>query len=198
MYDFPDLGQSPLQLHVGADGTVHLPYAGNVRASGYSPEGFQQAITEALRSKGIVKEPNVSVEIVSAVNMLVQVIGEVRAPKAVPLFAPAPISYVIGEAGGLTGLASKHLTILHHSDQPPTSLDFDPDSSNSTLLNTLVQPGDIINVSTTGVYYIAGEVTKPGIYPISGALSVGQVTNITGFGVAKHLTLLQDAHFAHR
>ncbi len=191
LFDFPDLGQAPLQLHVGADGTVHLPYAGTVRASGYSPEGFQQAVSEALRSKGIVKEPNVSVEIISAVNMLVQVMGEVRAPKAVPLFAPAPVSYVIGEAGGLTGLASHHVTILHHSDQAPTSLDFDPDGSNSAVLNTMVQPGDIINVSATGVYYIVGEVARPGIYPIGAALSVGQVSNVSGFGVAKHLTLLQ-------
>jgi polysaccharide export outer membrane protein len=191
MYDFPDLGSAPLTVHVGADGSVHLPYAGTIRAAGSSPEELQLAVADALKSRGIVKDPNVSVDVVSAVNLLVQVMGQVVSPKSVPLFAPAPISYIISQVGGISGLASHHLTILHHNDQPPTSLDLDPDSPNSATLNTLVQPGDIINVSAAGVYFIVGEVTRPGIYPIGGALSVGQDTSVLGFGVAKHLTLLQ-------
>jgi polysaccharide export outer membrane protein len=186
MFDFPDLGSSPLRLHVSADGSVHLPYAGTVQAGGVSPDEFQRSVSEALRSKGIVKEPNVSVEVVSAVNLLVLVLGEVRTPKSIPLYAPAPISFILGEVGGTTGLASAHLTILHHSDQPPTSVDYDPDAPTGAAMQTMVQPGDIIDVSRLGVYFVAGEVNRPGIYPLGGALNAGQA-----MGVVKNITLLQ-------
>ena len=191
MFDFPDLGPSALRVHVSADGSVYLPYAGSVRAAGVSPDEFQRSVIEALKSKGVVKEPNVSVEVVSAVNSLVLVLGEVRTPKSIPLFAPAPISFILGEVGGTTGLASAHLTILHHSDQPPTSVDYDPDAPTTAALQTMVQPGDIIDVSRLGVYFMAGEITRPGIYPLGGALNIGQAGPTSGMGMLKQITLLQ-------
>jgi len=191
MYDFPDLGSTPLKVHVSADGTVHLPYAGTIQAQGNSPEELERAIAESLRTKGIVKAPNVSVDLTSSTNLLVLVTGEVRNPISVQLFAPAPISYVIGQAGGLTGLAARHLTIVHRSGEAPTSVDFDQDEPTAAALNTLVRPGDIVHVAAGGVVFVAGEVLRPGIYPIGGALSIGQVTSTAGYGVAKHMTLLQ-------
>src|SRR5277367_4999547 len=143
MYDFPDLGGG-VQVHVSADGSVHLPYAGTIQVQGMSPEKFERAITQSLEEKGIVKQPNVTVDVVSAVNLTVNVIGQVQTPRVIPLYAPAPISYVLAQVGGITGLADHHLTILHHSDQPPTSVEFDPDVPNRAAMNTLVMPGDIV------------------------------------------------------
>ena len=189
MYDFPDLNGG-VQVHVSADGSVHLPYAGTIHVEGMSPDAFERAITESLRTKGIVKEPNVTVDVVSAVNLVVSVIGQVQSPRVYPLYAPAPLSFVISQAGGLNGLADHHLTILHHSDQLPTSVEYDPDAPNPAAMNTLVQPGDVVNVSNRGVFFVGGEVNRPGIYPIGGALSIGQSSPTSGEGMVKQMTLL--------
>jgi polysaccharide biosynthesis/export protein len=93
MYDFPDLGGG-VMVHLGSDGSVHLPYAGTIHAAGMSPSELEQAISESLQAKGIVKQPNVTIEIVSAVNLTVNVLGQVLSPKAIPLYAPAPLSVV--------------------------------------------------------------------------------------------------------
>jgi len=190
MYDFPELGGA-IAVHVGADGTVHLPYAGTLQVRGMSPEEFQQAISNALKEKGIVKEPNVSVDVVTAVNLTVNVIGQVVTPRPVPLYAPAPISFVLAQVGGVTGLAGRRLTILHRGDQMPESVEYDPDAPTSAALNTLVSPGDVLTVSGRGVYFVCGEVNRPGIFPLGGALSVGQVSATSGEGVVKHMTLLE-------
>jgi polysaccharide export outer membrane protein len=190
MYDFPDLG-SGVHVHVATDGTVHLPYAGTIQAAGMSPDEFQSAITQALRDRGIVKDPNVTVEIETAVNMTVDVIGQVQAPKAIPLYAPEPISYILSQVGGFNGLAAHHLTIIHPRDELPTSLDYEPDAPSAATLHTMVQPGDIVHVSSRGVYFIAGEVNRPGIYPIGGGLNLGQASAASGMGVVKQLTLLE-------
>jgi polysaccharide export outer membrane protein len=190
LYDFPDLG-SGVMVRVGADGAVHLPYAGTIQALGMSPDGLERAITESLQEKGIVKQPSVTVDVLSAVNFTVNVLGQVQTPKAIPLFAPAPLSFVLTQVGGITGLADHHLTILSRGDQLPTSVDYDPDSPNGAALRTLVQPGDIVTVSSRGVFFVGGEVNHPGIYPMGGALSVGQVTSNNGLGVVHNITLLE-------
>jgi polysaccharide export outer membrane protein len=190
MYDFPDLGGG-VSVHVGADGSVHLPYAGTIQVAGMSPSEFEHAITESLRAKGIVKQPNVTIDVVSAVNLTVTVLGQVQSPKSLPLFAPAPLSFVLAQVGGITGMADRHLTILHRGDQLPSSVEFDSDAPNSAAMNTLVQPGDVVNVSNRGAYFVGGEVNRPGVYPIGGVMSAGQASSLSGEGMVKNLTLLE-------
>jgi polysaccharide export outer membrane protein len=190
MYDFPELAGA-IAVHIAADGTVHLPYAGTLQAAGRTPDQLQAAIGEALRNQGVVKNPDVTVEVQSAVNLAVDVIGQVALPKSVPLYAPAPISYVLSQVGGISGLAAPHLTIIHPGDVMPTSLDYDPEKPTPAVLHTLVSPGDIIHVASRGVYFIVGEVNHPGIFPISGAMSIGQVSPSFGFDVVKQMTLLE-------
>ena len=190
MYDFPELGGA-ISVHIAGDGTVHLPYAGTIQAAGRTPDQLQAAIDEMLRNQGVVKNPNVTVEVQSAVNLAVDVIGQVVAPKAVALYAPAPISYILSQVGGLSGVATPHLTIIHSGDAAPTSLDYDPENPNPAVLHTLVKPGDIIHVASRGVFFIVGEVNRPGIFPIGAALSVGNVTGSFGIGIVKQLTLLE-------
>jgi polysaccharide biosynthesis/export protein len=191
MYDFPENGISSLSVHVAADGSVHLPYAGTIQVAGKSAAETEQAIIEALRSNGIVKEPNVTVDVVSAVNLSVNVMGQVISPKSIPLFGPAPLSFVLSQVGGINTLAAHHLTILHHSEQLPTSVDFDPEAPTVAELNTLVLPGDVVNVSSAGVYFVVGEVNRPGIFPLGGGINVGQASASFGMGMVKHITLLE-------
>jgi polysaccharide export outer membrane protein len=189
MYDFPDLN-APVVVHLAADGTVHLPYAGTLHAEGLNPDQLQQAISEALKNRGIVKDPNVTVEVQTAINMTVDVIGQVQRPSSVPLYAPAPISYVLSQAGGVTGLAAPHLTILHPGSLEPTTIDYSSETPNAAALHTMVRPGDIIHVASSGVYFIAGEVNRPGIYPVGGGMSIGAVTGNYGTGLTRKLTML--------
>ncbi len=189
LYDFPELG-GVIHAHVDADGTVHLPYAGTVSASGKSPEELQIAIADALRAKGIVKDPNVTVEILTAVNMTVQVMGEVRTPRAVPVFAPMPVSYLLSQVGGTTSLASHQITILHNGDDAPTTVDYDANSPRMNVLSTLVRPGDVVSVSSRGVFFVAGEVNRPGVFPIGGQVSGGASVNPASSPV-ETMTLLE-------
>ena len=191
MYDFPDIGSTGVSTHISADGTVHLPYAGTVQVMGLSPSEAERAIGDSLQSKGIVKDPNVTLDVVSSIGLSVTVLGQVINPRAIPVYAPVPVSFVMSQVGGLTGYAQHRLTILHHSEEPPTSVDYDPDAISSASLTTLVQPGDVVTVSSRGVYFIAGEVLRPGIFPLGGAVSIGAPSATSGLGVVKNLTLLE-------
>ncbi len=189
MYDFPELGAG-VQVHVDSEGIVRLPYVGPIQVSGKLPSQLEKEIVDALQTKGLVKHPNVTVDVSSSASMGVDVLGMVMAPRTVPLFAPAHLSYVLAQAGGLSGLAERKVTILRRGDQSPISVDYDPDSPTAVALNTLVYPGDIVTANNRGVYFIGGEVNRPGIYPMGGAMSVGQVQASNGEGMVKQITLL--------
>lgn len=188
MYDFPELA-APIEVNISGDGSVTLPYAGVVKIAGMMPDQAEQAIDQALQSKNIVKNPSVTITVVSSQNLRVYISGEVRRPTSVPLTAPAPLSFVLDKAQGFTGLEGRHITIVHRANMLPTTLDFDSQQASAKAMNTLVNPGDIINVEHAGQIFMVGELNKPGIFPVTGALSVGG--GMVGMGSVRNMTLLQ-------
>jgi polysaccharide export outer membrane protein len=191
MYDFPDVGAAPVSVRVGDDGTIHLPYAGTLQVRGMLPEDVQEAISKSLKDKGIVKSPNVTVDLTYGSNLTVSVLGQVLQPKVIQLYGTTTLANIMSQVGGITGLAERQLTILHRGNDMPTSVPYDPDAPTPQALNTIIRPGDVITVSNRGVYFVGGEVNRPGIYPLGGLLSAGLVTSAAGEGILKNITLLE-------
>jgi polysaccharide export outer membrane protein len=165
--DFPEAPQQ--HLTVSYDGTLFVPYAGRVKVAGMMPDEAQQAIVDALKAKGVVKSPQVSMNVVSARNLVALVMGQVMLPHPVPLVAPAPLSFVLNQTGGFTKDASYRILIVHKDGTPPTNVDLDRTMSNLQGLNEIVKPGDIVSVAQAGSFYALGEVNRPGIFPIAGS-----------------------------
>ncbi len=188
MYDFPEI-KSEIDVSVSSDGAITLPYAGPVKIAGMMPDQAEQAIDHTLQAKNIVKDPSVTLSVVSSQNLSVYVTGEVRKPTTVPLMAPSPLSYVLAQTEGFTGFDGRHITILHRTNMLPTLLDFDSQQPSAQTMHTLVYPGDIINVEHIGSIFMVGELQKPGTYPLTGGYSAG--AGLTGPGSLRHLTLLQ-------
>ncbi len=193
MYDFPDL-KDAIDVTVDPQGMIHLPYAGSIHIAGLTPSQAERAIENALISGGIEKQANVTIKVVSSSTMVVYLTGEIAHPASFPLYAPAPLAYVLNQGGGFTGVEGKQISILHRTGALPTEVDFDSQNMTSKVMNTLVHPGDIIDVLPVGVFYMIGEVAKPGIYPLTGGLSLGN--GIVGLGRLRQMTLLQGLALA--
>jgi polysaccharide export outer membrane protein len=172
--DFPEAAE--LAETVKPGGTIFVPYVGQVKVAGLMPDEAEQAIVDALKARQVVASPQVSLNVVSARNLSVMVIGQVGTPRPIPLFAPAPLSMVLSLAGGMTPLASYHVLIAHRDGTPPVDVEVDRTLSNLTSLNAIVNPGDIVAVLQAGSFFALGELNRPGIFPITGT---------------QHLTLLQ-------
>ena len=172
--DFPEA--SSLRLTVSAQGTIFVPYAGQVKVEGMMPEEAEQKVVEALQAKQVVKSPQVSLSIASARNLSVMVLGAVTAPRQVPLFTPAPLSYVLAQVGPILPPASFHVMVAHHDGSPPTDVELDRTGMNMRGLNTIVNPGDVVTVAQVGSFFVLGEFNHPGIYSLAGT---------------QHMTLMQ-------
>lgn len=193
LYDFPEL-KDAITVAIDSRGYIRLPYAGSIHIAGMSPSQAEQAIENTLVAKGIEKQASVSIKVLTSSSLIVYLTGAVAHPAALPLFAPAPLAYVLNQGGGFTGVEGKHISILHRYGSLPTEVSFDSQNLTAKAMNTMVHPGDIIDVLPTGVFYVVGEVLKPGIYPLSGGLSIGN--GISGLGLVRKMTVLEGLTLA--
>lgn len=172
--DFPEAAN--LRLTVSPAGTIFVPYADQVKVEGMMPDQAEQAVRDALKAKEVVKSPQVSLSVFSARNLSVMVLGAVSVPHPVPLFAPAPLSFVLAQVGQFLQNASYHIMVAHHDGSPPADVELDRTGMSLRGLNTMVSPGDIVTVAQAGSFFVLGEFNHPGIYPIVGT---------------QHMTLMQ-------
>lgn len=172
--DFPEAANLPLT--VSPSGTLFVPYVGQVKVQGMMPEEAEQAVAAALQAKQVVKSPQVSLTVVTARNLSVMVLGAVSNPRPIPLFSPAPLSFVLSQAGTVSTAASYHVLIAHRDGAPPDDVELDRTGLSMRGMNTVVRPGDVVSVAQAGSFFALGEFNHPGLYPLTGA---------------QHMTLIQ-------
>ncbi len=173
--DFPEIG-GKVDMTVSPSGNIFIPYAGFVKVEGLTPDEAQQAVINALEAKQVVRSAQVELTVTNARNLSVMVIGAVSAPHPIPLFSPAPLSYVLAQVGALTPLVNYHVLVAHHDGSPPVDVELDRTGMDMRGMNTPVDPGDVVSVVQAGNFFALGEFNHPGIFPITGT---------------QHMTLLQ-------
>ncbi len=76
------------QARIETDGTISLPYAGRIKAAGLTTGALAARIASILTHKGLVKNPQVSVELTSF-GLQVSVLGAVGTPGSYTLDRPS-------------------------------------------------------------------------------------------------------------
>jgi polysaccharide export outer membrane protein len=195
------LAQAPVfqqGVRVGADGDVDLPQLGRIRAGGLSTNALADAIKSRLQSGGILRRPEVSVQVAEYRSRVVGVVGSVERPGLYPLTRPgATLADMIWAAGGPSQAAGRAVAFLPASpsqqavpqlDQlargEPVRIDLETllhaTGEEARLLNPPVRPGDVINVSPAGSVQVDGWVGKPGAYPVTRSLTLSGAVAAAG------------------
>lgn len=88
-------------IQVDQNGSIFVPYAGQIRAAGRSPDQLRQAITDSLQSQ--TPDPQVEVRRVAGDGATVSVMGGVQNAGVFPIEAPTRrLSAMLARAGGVT------------------------------------------------------------------------------------------------
>ena len=85
---------------IDASGSVSIPLAGTLKAENKTVRQVEGSIASALRDKGLVADPRVSVEV--AVYRPFSILGEVRSPGRFPYSPGMTIEDAVALAGGYT------------------------------------------------------------------------------------------------
>jgi polysaccharide export outer membrane protein len=194
VFDVPELSR---EYAVSATGTVILPLLPQpVQAAGLTPEQFARSLEESFRHTGRLSRPQITVSIKQSRRSVVTVEGAVRNPQAVPVIGRTRLLSVISQCGGRANDAGSAITVTRGElalrdlaqEGAPAGLTatvefkdlLDPTSPTSRFD---VWPGDRVSVERAGLFYVLGQVGRPGGYNLKSAdeqVSVLQALALAG------------------
>lgn len=167
------LGQSEFKTRarIRTDGTIALPYLGNVNVQGDTPISFAQRVAAQLSSGGYYISPVVSVEVVGYASRYVIVLGAVAQPGIQPIDRNYRVSEMLARAGGIRDNAADYVTLVRAAGEE-LNLPYEKIARGGGADDPTVEAGDKLFVPLAELYYIYGQVNAPGEYPLKDQMTV--------------------------
>ena len=166
VYDNKELDTT---VRVGGDGIISMPLIGPVKVGGMDVSSIASYI-ERLLADGYLLSPQVNVFVEEYRSKKVTVLGEVNQPGLIELQGSISLLEIISRAGGLTEDAGGLITIKRNTinvadEKKSISIKIkNLIERGDTSFNIPIQDGDSIYVAKAGVFYITGEVQRPGSF----------------------------------
>jgi polysaccharide export outer membrane protein len=186
-------GTSVPGIKVGPKGQVELPYLGTVILGGLTPSEAAAYLSNALKDRGILVDPQVSVELMDSPTRVVTMIGEVMRPAPIPVFGQLHLLDAISACGGFTPLASHTLTIRRRGASEPIMVELGVDPKMSYVSNIPLLPGDTVIVPRVGNVFVVGEVKTAESFPLSTNTPITVMRAISMAGGLKYSAALSKA-----
>jgi polysaccharide export outer membrane protein len=181
VFQNPDL---MTETRVTEAGTVTFPLVGQIQATGRGTAQLELAIAQRLRDGGFVNRPQVNVVVLQFKAMQVSVLGQVNKPGRYPLEqSKNRLTEVVALAGGVTPLAADVVTLVTTDNGKEKKISVDlPEllRSGDLARDAVIKNGDIIFVDRYPVFYIYGEVQRPGQYRLERGMTVMQALAVGG------------------
>ncbi|HET9531554.1 MAG TPA: polysaccharide biosynthesis/export family protein, partial [Blastocatellia bacterium] len=189
-------------FRVNSTGTILMNYLGRITALNKSPDELAQMIADRLRGD-YIKEPHVVVEVKQYNSRAFFIQGSVRNPGLYYIEGPPSLLKLIIIAGGLAESHGSTAFIIREikSEEPPaqvarassTSEEDDTEVKPKYELikrninglfkgafdqDLIIEPGDVVNIPATEVFFVAGEVNAPGQFPLREGTSLRQAISL--------------------
>ncbi|WP_249620988.1 SLBB domain-containing protein [Desulfuromonas sp. CSMB_57] len=182
VYDNPDLNTN---ARVSGQGTIIFPLVGEVAIGGLTVSQAAQKIGREL-ANGYIRDPQVTVFVEEFRSQRVTIMGEVRTPGLHELSGSTSLMELISKAGGLTPDADFQATINRKRSSPQEA----EQQINVNLRDLLdrregtadvaLQDGDSVFIPRAGVYYVTGQVRRPGSFRLEPGTSVIKAITMAG------------------
>ena len=173
------------EYRVSADGTIEMPFLGPIQAEKTTSRELATAITKQLQ-EGYLVDPQVSV-ILRHVNRRYFVQGAVRLPGVYNIEGRPTLLELLTIAGGLDATHGATAFIIHKTQPGPNDAEavYDMKKANLNALlrgefseNIRIEPGDIIQIPPSDVFFVAGEVKAAGSFPLKEGMTLRQAISL--------------------
>lgn len=187
-------------VEVRGDSSINYPLLGNLPVAGKTVAEIDDEITRLL-GKDFLVDPQVSVDIREYQSQWVTIFGEVKTPGRFVLRRDMRLIDLLAEAGGATKEAGMEILITRRpeGDGATQPLVVNRDrlmSRNNQDANITLAHGDIVTIGEKEVFYIRGEVTKPGSYYLENDMTILKAISVAGgltqFANRKSVDLLRE------
>ncbi|HKY02816.1 MAG TPA: polysaccharide export protein EpsE [Burkholderiales bacterium] len=175
VYQHPDL---TLETRVTESGTISYPLIGSVNIGGQTLEGAEKAIGAALSKGDFVRQPQVTVSLVQTHSNQVAVLGRTNRPGRYALeTSTMRLTDVLAMAGGASDDGADIAVVTGVRAGKPFRKEIDVAAlfaEGASESEVQVTGGDTIYVHRAPMFYIYGEVQRPGAYRVERGMTVMQ------------------------
>ena len=175
VFQNPDL---TIEARVSETGSINYPLIGAVQLGGLSIAAAEAKIADALRTGGFVQKPQVNIVLVAVRGNQVSVLGQVNRPGRFPLETfNTRVSDMLAAAGGQTQLGDDIVILTGIRAGKPIRREIDIPSlflGDSQAADVVVAGGDTLYVHRMPMYYIYGEVQRPGSFRVERGMTIRQ------------------------
>jgi polysaccharide export outer membrane protein len=181
VFQNPDL---TVETRVTENGTISYPLVGAVKIGGLTIPAAEQAIAKALSDGAYIQKPQVNIVLLQNRGNQVSVLGMVTRPGRFPLETfDTRLSEMLAIAGGIAPTGADVAILTGVRDGKPWRKEIDIAGmflDNKLADDVLVAGGDVIYVYRQPMYYIYGEVQRPGSSRIERGMTVRQALAQSG------------------
>jgi polysaccharide biosynthesis/export protein len=180
-------------FRVSSDGTLSLPTLHDkLKVVGLTPIQISEILRSALVSDGILADPTVNVSVVEYRSRPVSVVGAVNHPLTFQATGHTTLLDALANAGGLGPTAGSLLivTVRSSSSSEGSKAESreirvqDLFSGADPQFNLTLRGGEEIRVPEASKIFVAGNVRRPGMYPM---LSESQTTVVKAIALSAGL-----------
>jgi polysaccharide export outer membrane protein len=175
-----------LDVRVSESGAIGYPLIGLVPLKGLTLPAAEAKIAQMLRDGGFVVNPQVNILLTTGFGNLVSVIGEVNhSGRYSTDVAGGHVSGMLAAAGGVAPTGGETVTVSGIRSGKPFRRDVDivkMASTGNQADDIELYGGDTLYVTRAPMFYIYGQVQKPGQYRLERGMTVIQAL-ATGGGV---------------
>ena len=186
----PDLS---LDARVSEAGTLSYPLIGSVQVGGLTLPAAEKKIGDLLREGGFVLNPQVNILVTQVFGGLVSVIGEVNTPGRYSIEAAGGhLSGMLAVAGGIAPTGSDNVIVTGTRGGKPFRREIDivaMSLGTAAAEDIALAGGDTVFVNRAPLFYIYGQVQKPGQVRLERGMTVMQALaaggGVTGKGTSR-------------
>ncbi len=174
---------------VSAKGSIPMSYIGDLRVINLTPSEVAKLIEAGLKPD-YLKDPRVTVTVVQYNSRSFFIQGCVKIPGVYKIMGRVSLYKLINIAGGLTENHGSSALIIREKKPADGSdaaeaEDYELKRANVSKLtegdfseNPIVEPGDLINIPPAGVFYVNGEVRRPGAFTLRDNTTLRQAISL--------------------
>lgn len=177
----PDL---TLDARVSETGSISFPLIGSVQLSDLTLPAAEKKIAELLKEGGFVINPQVNILLTTAFGNQVSVLGAVNKAGRYALDAAGGhLTGMLATAGGIMATGSDTVIVTGTRNGKPFRREIDmvkAQLDGNTADDILLAGGDTVFVPIEPLFYIYGQVQKPGQYRLERNMTVMQALAVGG------------------
>jgi polysaccharide biosynthesis/export protein len=181
VFQNPDL---TLETRVTENGNITVPLIGVIRIGGTAIGSVERTIAKALHDGGFVQDPQVTITLQTMRGNVVSVLGQINKPGRIALETVSiRLTEILTMAGGIASTGADSVIVTGVRDGKPFHREVE---IAGIFLNKriqddlLVADGDVIYVDRAPVFYIYGQINKPGSHRLERGMTVRQALAAAG------------------